>query len=213
MINKRRYRTSKIREFIIEHIKRNITEYIVMVLILVIGIILGTFYINNTKTEQKQEISEYINWFVEDTYSGMEIDFNNLLRTSIFNNLITVIFLWISGLTVIGMPIIYLIIAIKGFCMGYTISAIIGSIGTWDGIKFVISTMLLQNLIIVPCILVLAVSGIKLYKSIIKDKRRENIKIEIFKYTIVATVIALISVLAAIVETYVSSNIFKIIFI
>ena len=213
MINKRRYRTSKIREFIIEHIKRNITEYIVMVLILVIGIILGTFYINNTKTEQKQEISEYINWFVEDTYSGMEIDFKNLLRTSIFNNLITVIFLWISGLTVIGMPIIYLIIAIKGFCMGYTISAIIGSIGTWDGIKFVISTMLLQNLIILPCILVLAVSGIKLYKSIIKDKRRENIKIEIFKYTIVATVIALISVLAAIVETYVSSNIFKIIFI
>ena len=214
MINKRRYRQSRIREFAIEHIRRNIIEYIAMALILVIGIILGTFYINNTNIAQKQEISEYINCFLEDTYNGdMEINFNNLLRTSIFNNLIIVFFLWVSGLTVIGMPIIYIIISIKGFCMGYTISAIIGSIGIWDGIKFVISTMLFQNLIILPCILVLAVSGIKLYKSIIKDKRRDNIRFEIFKYTIVAIVIALISVLGAMVETYISSNIFKMIFI
>lgn len=213
MTNKRRYRPSRIREVIIEHIRRNITEYIVVFLIFVIGIILGTFYINNTNIEQKQEISKYINCFLEDTYSGMDIDFNNLFRTSILNNLIIVMLLWISGLTVIGMPIIYLIVSMKGFCIGYTISAVIGSIGTWDGIKFVVSTMLFQNLLILPCTLVLAVSGIKLYKSIIKDKRRENIKLEILKYTIVAIVIALISVLAATIETYMSSNIFKMIFI
>lgn len=213
MINKRRYKTSRIKEFVINHIRNNITEYFVMILMLIIGIILGTIYINNINIEQKQEILTYISSFIEDTYNGIEIDFNNLLKTSIMNNLIIIICLWLSGMTVIGMPIIYLIVSIKGFCIGYTISSIIASLDTWVGIKFAISTMFLQNMIMLPCILILGVSGIRLYKSIVKDKRRENIKFEIFKYTVVAIIILVISMFAAIIETYISSNIFKFIFI
>ncbi len=41
---------------------------------------------------------------------------------------------------------------------------------------FFATSMLLQNLIAIPCIIALAVRGIKLYKSIMKDKRREKYK-------------------------------------
>ena len=213
MLNKRRYKNSRIKGFIIDHIRNNITEYFAMIIMLIIGIILGTIYINNINIEQKQEILTYISGFVEDTYNGIEIDFNNLLKTSIINNLIIITCLWLSGMTVIGMPIIYIIVSIKGFCMGYTISSIIASLNTWMGIKFAISTMFLQNLIMIPCILILGISGIKLYKFIVKDKRRENIKFEIFKYTIVAMIMMILSVFAAIIETYISSNMFRFVFI
>lgn len=213
MIHKRRYRTNRIKEYIIEHIRNNFIEYIVVILILIIGIIFGTIYINNIDISQKEELSTYISGFLEDTYSGSEIDLNKLLKTSIFNNVIIIILLWIFGLTAIGMPIIYGIVAIKGFCLGYTISTIIGSLGVGSGIKFVIATMLLQNVIMIPCILILAVSGIRLYKDIVKDKRRENIKIEIFKYTIITIVIGIFSLLSALIETYISSNIFRVFFL
>lgn len=213
MINKRLYKKNLLSEAIIEHISNNIMEYIVMIIIFFIGIILGTMYINKIDLNQKQEISSYINDFIEDTQNGSDIDFNKLLKTSIYKNLLIVILLWISSLIVIGMPIVYIIVSIKGFCMGYTISSIIATLGVTQGLKFLLSTMLLQNIIIIPSILILAVSGIKLYKAIIKDRRRENIKIEIIKYTIIALLVGIVNIISAIIETYISTNIFKIMFI
>ncbi len=212
MINKRIYRRNLISKAIIGHISNNITEYMVMIIIFIIGIILGTMYINKTDLSQKEEISAYVNDFVEDIQNGSNIDSNKLLRTSIYNNLLITILLWVSGLTVIGMPIVYLIVSIKGFCVGYTISSVIATLGITQGLKFILSTMLLQNIILIPSILVLAVSGIKLYKAIMKDRRRENIKVEIIRYTIIAIFIGIINIIASIVETYVSASIFKIMF-
>lgn len=213
MINKRLYKKNLVSQAIIEHINNNIMEYIVMIIIFFIGIILGTVYINKTDLNQKQEISSYINDFIEDTQNGSDIDSNKLLRTSIYKNLLITILLWISGLTVIGMPIVYILVSVKGFCMGYTISSIIATLGLTQGLKFILSTMLLQNIIIIPSILILAVSGIKLYKAIMKDRRRENIKVEIIKYTIIALLVGSVNIISAIIETYVSTNIFKIMFI
>ncbi len=212
MINKRIYKRSLISEAIINHINNNIMEYIVMIIIFFIGIILGTMYINNTDLTQRHEIYSYVNDFIGDIQNGSNIDSNKLLRTSIYNNLLITILLWISGLTVIGMPIVYLIVSVKGFCIGYTISSIVATLGVTQGLKFTLSTMLLQNIIIIPSILILAVSAIKLYKAIMKDRRRENIKIEIIRYTIITIFIGVVNIISAIIETYASTNIFKIFF-
>ncbi len=212
MINKRIYKRSLISEAIINHINNNIMEYIVMIIIFFIGIILGTMYINNTDLTQRHEIYTYVNDFIGDIQNGSNIDSNKLLRTSIYNNLLITILLWISGLTVIGMPIVYLIVSVKGFCIGYTISSIVATLGVTQGLKFTLSTMLLQNIIIIPSILILAVSAIKLYKAIMKDRRRENIKIEIIRYTIITIFIGVVNIISAIIETYASTNIFKIFF-
>ena len=141
-----------------------------------------------------------------------ERNFSSFLNNPIDFTLLITILLWISGLIVIGMPIVYIIVSVKGFCMGYTISSIIATLGVTQGLKFILSTMLLQNIIIIPSVLILAVSGIKLYKAIMKDRRRENIKIEIIRYTIIAIFIGVVNIISAIIETYASTNIFKIIF-
>ena len=74
------------------------------------------------------------------------------------------------------------------------------------GILFFITTMLLQNLIFIPCMLALAVSGIKLYKSIMKDKRKENIKFEIFRHTMFSFMILILLMISSVIETYISTN-------
>lgn len=114
--------------------------------------------------------------------------------------------MWFVGSTVIGIPIVLGIVAFRGFCLGYTISSSVAIWGTGKGILFFITSMLLQNIIFIPCMLALAVSGIKLYKSIMKDKRKENIKIEIFRHTIFSVMILLLLILASFIETYVSTS-------
>ena len=65
---------------------------------------------------------------------------------------------------------------------------------------FVVSSILLQNILFIPCILALAVSGMKLYKAIMKDKRRETIKLEITRHTIFSCILLMGLELAALVE-------------
>ena len=199
-------KNSKLTNLIVQHVKDNLKAYMLVSMILLIGIILGVILINNMNETQKQEISTYLSDFTTSLKNGSEIDQLQLLKKSITNNVILVLFMWFAGSTVIGIPLVIGMVAFRGFCLGYTISSAIAIWGTGKGILFFASTLLLQNLIFIPCIIALAVSGIKLYKSIMKDKRKENIKFEIFRHTIFSLFVLVLLLISSLIETYISSN-------
>ena len=201
-------KNSRVINIIKQHIKDNIKAYLFTACILLIGITLGVLFVNNLKETQLQEIQSYINEFISELKDGSSIDNGKLLQNSIRNNLILALILWFVGSTVIGIPIVLGIVAYRGFCLGYTVSALIAILGVGKGTLFFASYMLLQNIILIPSTLALAVSGIKLYKSIVKDKRRENIKIEVIRHTLFSALILALLIFASIIETYISSNLF-----
>lgn len=82
--------------------------------------------------------------------------------------------------------------------------------GIGKGITFVLISMLLQNIIFIPAILALAVSGFKLYKSIVKDNRKENVKLEILRHTVFSLVMLAVLIISSLVETLISTNLLKI---
>lgn len=195
-----------LKKVIQENIAKNIKIYTILVIIFMLGLIIGIVVVNNAQDAQKAEINDYINTFINDLKNGAKIDYFKLLKTSFWNNFFTVLILWFMSSTVIGIPIVYGEIGYKGFCLGYTISSVVATLGTGKGILFVITSMLLHNIIFIPCLLLLAVSGINLYKSIIRDRRKENIKIEIIRHTIFSLIILAVLMIASLIETYISSN-------
>lgn len=207
---KPRRKRNNVKNVIYNHIINNLKEYVSVILIFLIGIIIGVIVINNSNEEQILQIKDYINNFISDLKEFGTIDKSSLLIETFFNNLYILLALWFVGSTVIGMPIVYGIIAYKGFCLSYTISSSIVTLGTWNGTLFSLSSMLLQNIIYIPCMFALAVSGIRLYKSIMKDKRRENVKIEIVRHIMFSLLIGGVMLLGTFVETYVSTNLINV---
>lgn len=201
-------KNSKIRNAITQHIKDNIKAYLLVACILLIGITLGVMFINNMQETQAQEVQNYINNFISNVKNGSTMDSGKLFKNSIGGNLLLVLVMWFAGSTVIGIPLVLGIVAFRGFCLGYTVSALVAILGSGKGILFFATSVLLQNLIVIPCVLALAVSGIKLYKSILKDKRKENIKGEIIRHTLFSLMILVFLILASLIETYLSSNLF-----
>lgn len=201
-----RKKTRTISYVILNHIVNNLKEYFSVVLVFFIGIIIGVIFINNSNENQVLQIQDYINNFMSDLKECGNIDRPALLLQTFLNNLYLILALWLAGSTVVGIPVVYAIVAYKGFCLSYTISSSIITLGTWKGILFSISSMLLQNLIYIPCLFALAVSGIRLYKSIMKDKRQENIKIEIVRHIMFSLLVGGIMLLGTVVETYISTN-------
>ena len=132
-----------------------------------------------------------------------------LFRTTLKENIMLALTLWFFGTTVIGIPIVFGIVLYRGFCLGYTISAIITILGLPKGIAFVLLSLVLQDIILIPAIIAIAVSGFKLYKSIVKNRDRENIKMEILRHTIFSLIMLGLLCISAIVETFISTNLLK----
>lgn len=200
-----------IKNTIKEHIINNSKEYIIALLIFVIGIFVGVLFINNIQENQRTEINEYLNNFIGKLKENQNLNSTELVKTSINQNVLLAIAIWFFGTTVIGIPIVFGIIFYRGFCLGYTISVAISMMGLSKGLVFVLISLLLQNVIFIPAILALAVSGFKLYKSIMKDKRKENIKIEIVRHTVFSLIMMLLLIISSLIEVFVSTNILKLV--
>lgn len=199
-----------IQEIIYNHIRLNSKEYTIIFLIFIIGIFLGVMFINNIKEEQSMQISSYLNEFIEKLKITENIDKLEILKTSIGQKIILVLTIWFFGTTVIGIPIVFGIVLYRGFCLGYTISTIAISLGTGKGLIFILISLLLQNLIFIPALIGISVSGFKLYKSIIKDRNKENIKIEILRHTLFSIIMLIIMCISSIIEVWISTSLLKV---
>lgn len=131
------------------------------------------------------------------------IKFHVLLK--VWNKICGIIVLiWILGSSIIGSFFIYFVILYRGFSVGYTISAIIASLGIKSGSIFVFSYLLLPNIFFLPAMFILAESGIKVYIRIMKNN--VNIKKELIRHLIIMLIMLAFSVVSSIVEVYISTN-------
>ena len=130
----RRYRRnrskSKIKEALLKHIENNIREYLIVSIIFLIGIVIGVIFINNVSENQSSEITEHINYSIQDLKDNKDVNSLLLLKESIKNNILLAILLWFMGSTVIGILIVYLVICFRGFCLGYTVSSVMLTLET-----------------------------------------------------------------------------------
>lgn len=191
------------------HIENNLREYAIASIIFIIGILFGVIFINNLNDTQNNEIRNYINTSIENLKESQDINQLLFIKERIKENLTFVILLWLMGSTVIGLLLVYIIVAFKGFCLSYTISAIFHVLNNGKTIAMLVSTMLLKNIIVIPCTIALAVSGMKVYKSIMQDRRKENIKLEILRHTGFSIFILIILILSSLIEVYLSQLILK----
>ena len=204
-----REKSLKIREVIVKHILNNKKEYIIVTLLFIIGIFVGVFFVNNLDESSKTSMQEYLNNFIEKFKQIEKLDNMSFLKTSIIQNILFAIILWFFGTTVIGIPIVFGIIIYRGFCFGYTVSVCVTIMGISKGLVFTLVNLLLPSLIIIPAILAIGVSGFKLYKSIVKDRAKENIKLEIIRHTVFSVVMMLAMIFSSLVEVFICTNILK----
>ena len=200
----------QLKKIIKNHVIQNYREYGIISILFVIGIFLGVLFINTAKEAQTAEIHTYLTQFIEKIKNTENIENWEILKSSLWDDLVLTITIWFFGTTVIGIPVVFGIIVYKGFCLGYTISACISMMGFSKGIVFVLITLVVQNIIFIPALIALAVSGFKLYKSIIKDRRKENIKLEIIRHTIFSAIMLIVLCVASVLEITISTNLLKI---
>lgn len=197
--------------YLLNYVEKNIKEIILITLIIFIGLIIGIIYINSLTDENISKVDSHVNSVVdyikELNCEESKIDNTVILFSNLKRNILYIMLIGLFSLCIIGLPIMYLLIGFKSFSLGYTMSAILATLGTKSGIIFICSSMILHNIIYLIGIYLISISGIDLYKEIVVNKS-ENIRLKIISHIIFIVISVLISVFAALVETFISNNLF-----
>lgn len=197
--------------YLLNYVEKNIKEIILITLIIFIGLIIGIIYINSLTDENISKVDSHVNSVVdyikELNCEESKIDNTVILFSNLKKNILYIMLIGLFSLCIIGLPIMYLLIGFKSFSLGYTMSAILATLGTKSGIIFICSSMILHNIIYLIGIYLISISGIDLYKEIVVNKS-ENIRLKIISHIIFIVISVLISVFAALVETFISNNLF-----
>lgn len=113
---------NKLINIIFKDIKRDKSIYFSLILVLVISLIFGIFFITILEQEHKLLVTDHINTYFESIKNG---EFKYNLLNNIANNNITLFILWILGFSIIGLPLIIGILFYKGFSLSFTITSLI----------------------------------------------------------------------------------------
>lgn len=190
---------------LIDYIIRNKKNFIVLTILFCLGISIGIFFINNSDTNDKEELNTYIEDLICRIKNDQELpDRLELLGISFKENFITILIIWLLGCTVIGGVFIYVTIIYKGFAFGYTIAAIIAVLGVKAGTIVAIVSLMMHNIIFIPTMFLIAENGIKLYKGIYT--KCINLKEEVIRHTVIMLITIMLSLIASLVEVYISTN-------
>lgn len=198
----------------IENIKKDIySKKIVIIIVFIIffiGLLFGSLYItilnNDNKKEILDSVSNYITSYKTITFSSkLEI-----FRSSLINNFIYFIIMWSLGLSIIGIPVILIMIFFKSFVFGFSIGGLFACYKT-KGLLLIL-VYIIPNLILLILNLLLGIYSINLSIKLLTNaltKKTLNFGSFMGKYFFLLMIIILIIILSSLVEAFISPIFYK----
>lgn len=173
-----------------------------LIIIMIISIILGILFPAIITKEDKNLIIDSVKTFI----SGIKqnnINYLSGILQSISNNSLVTILVWILGISIIGIPLILLIIFFKGFLIGFSFTSILITYGISGIIKGIIYTLPnIGNLLATFLLGYYAITfSIMIFKNIFKKENR-NWQPIVKRYIKIGLFFLIFSILISLVECF-----------
>lgn len=192
------------------HIIKSKKMYIFLIVILLIGLIFGSFFITLLTENDKLMVTKQLTSFFNQIKLN-KINYLQALKNSLATNIIYIILIWLLGISIIGIPIIIFIVFIKGFIIGFSIAAIIATyklIGLIGAFSYIFPHLIISSFIIIIISCYALYLAFDLFFSIIQ-KKSINFKYTINKYSLILLISLIIMIIASLIEVFLSPYLIK----
>ena len=173
-----------------------------LIIIMIISIILGILFPAIITKEDKSLIIDSVKTFIPGIKQN-NINYLSGILQSISNNSLVTILVWILGISIIGIPLILLIIFFKGFLVGFSFTSILITYGISGIIKAIIYTLPnIGNLLATFLLGYYAITFyIMIFKNIFKKENR-NWQPIVKRYIKIGLFFLIFSILISLVECF-----------
>src|SRR5947207_8332620 len=186
--------------------------FVFVVMLFLMGVIFGAIVVNSMSFSQKQDLFYYLSQFFGEVSNGKVAESNDLFLQSFFHNSKFIGLMWVLGISSIGLPIILILLFIKGMVVGFTVGFLVNQM-SWKGFMLAFVSILPQNLIIIPVFIIMAVMSMSFSLLMIKKqfmKKYGQPIMPIFKRYIFAFIIAVLFIsVASGIEAFLSPGLMK----
>lgn len=186
---------------------------IIMFIVLVLGLLFGSIYItildNKTKEELMNNVSMYFNSYKDYTFSNKL----SIFKDTFIKDLVYFLLLWSSGISIIGMPIIFIMNFYKSFILGFSIGSIFAKYKLLGLFKILVYIFPCKLLILILS-LIMGSYGVNLsFKLISYCFRKKSLNFNMFmgKYLFIFLISILVCIIDSLIEAFINPLIYNII--
>lgn len=185
--------------------------YIFLIALIIVSLIAGIlFYFAISKEDKLLVNNELVNFF-SSIKSGTGINYLSSLFNSLITNLVYILLIWLLGISIIGLPVILFMLAIKGFIVGFSISSIIASYGL-KGILGAFVYSFPHSFIFLLLLILLGFYSIsfciKLFKYLFL-KQMINFKDAMRRYLKILLITCIVAIFISLYETFIATYFIK----
>ncbi|WP_406676316.1 stage II sporulation protein M [Moorella sp. ACPs] len=140
------------------HIRDNLGLYLIIFFFFLGGIIAGTVTLYFLEEQQVIQLAAYLDNLLQQ-FNSSDISGYKVVHQAITNALKEIGLVWFLGLTVIGIPLIIVVVFLKGFILGFTVGFLVQQ-KAFHGVALSLMAVMPPNLIQIPALFVAAMLGI-----------------------------------------------------
>lgn len=180
----------------------------IIFIVFIIGLLFGSIYISIISNSNKKVVIEHVSNYFN---SYKSINFKNKLdifKDTLVKNLTYFISIWVLGLSIIGIPVIIIMIFIKSFITGFSISSIFACY-KFKGILGIILYMIPSNTLTLLYTLFLGAYSVDLSIKLLRHalgKKTLNFGLFMGKYFFLLLISIILSVLVSIYEAFINPS-------
>lgn len=185
---------------------------IFVIIVLFLGVIAGSIFATIISINDKTLVIDKIKLFIDNINSN-SLDSILIFKNSITINYIYVLLIWVLGMTIIGIIINIFLVFLKGFIFSFSIGSFILTYG-YKGITLSLLYLIFGQLLNIMVILIIAIYSImftmKLLTLIIKNN---NLNITRFfkNYGLILLIVIILSAISALSEAFILPALVKLI--
>ncbi|NSL50438.1 stage II sporulation protein M [Calidifontibacillus erzurumensis] len=197
---------------LIKHFQENSSIYLFTTVLFLIGVIFGAIIVNSLSYSQKEDLYYYLSRFFGQVSNGEFASASLMFKQSFVHYAKYVGLMWILGLSIIGLPIILILLFLKGIVVGFTVGFLVNQMG-WYGFLLSFVSVLPQNLLLVPAFIFIGTAAISFSIRMIRKQFVRRVNEPIFpyfvRYSFVMAGMLIIISIASSFEAYISPVLMK----
>jgi stage II sporulation protein M len=190
-------------------LKYNWPAYVIILLVFALGLTTGSLEVYKLQAGELQELSIYLDRFM-DQAALIETEPAAAVKSVLYNDLILIAAIYFLGLTIIGIPVILILIFTRGFVLGFSI-VFLGWQKNIQGVILSCAAILPQNIIFLTALLLGGVASLSF--ALLLGRRFFNSRVVIWPsfliYSGFMAFLTLMALLAGLVEVYLTPFLVK----
>ncbi|ELK44448.1 stage II sporulation protein M [Bacillus sp. SB49] len=193
-------------------VKTHMNIFVFIFVLFIMGMVFGAVIVNSMNFVQKQDLFFYLEQFFEQQTSVEGSSRAVLWQDSILYHMKYMLLLFLLGISVIGMPIITVLLFIKGLVIGFSVGFLVNQMG-WYGLVISSVSIAPQNLIIIPVYLIAGslalIFSLTLCRQLFIRKVHQPILKAFGRYSALFGVLLIILLVASLIEVFVSNSVLE----